>query len=352
MTEENIVKAQSVAIIGGEDGPTAIFAKGKKLFNLPQNLLKITKKRVVCAIALMLAVMLVADMVFAFVLTNSFLSKNGSKSFYKYAYGEKGLSVDEVQMEWLTEKSQSAFIEAENGKKLHALEIKNKNISDSYIIICHQYGESSLSMGEYAKHFYELGFNVLLPDLRGHGKTEVKSVSMGWEDRLDIVKWCQYITENDKSARIVLFGVSLGGSAVAMASGEELPKNVRVAIADSCYSSVWAFFGEYLKEMPVVPRFPVLNMSSLVCKSKTGWSFKEASTVLQAEKTVIPILYIHGENDKAVPVIQSNDIFEACSAKVCEQVLIQEGVHAGNLAIDETEYWSKIDLFILNNIGL
>lgn len=344
MSEENIIENENVSVNEDEGSASVSF--------LSRITFKITKKKVICVFALVLAVMFVADVVFAFLLTNSFLSKNGSESFYKYSYGKEGLNISQIEKEWLAQDGQSVFIEAENGKGLHALEIKNKNISDSYIIICHQYGESSLSMGEYAKHFYDLGFNILLPDLRGHGETEIKTVSMGWEDRLDIVKWCEYIIEKNENARIVLFGVSLGGAAVAMAAGEELPENVRVAVADSCYASVWDVFGEYLEKMPVVARFPVLNISSLICKSKMGWNFKEASTVLQAGKTRLPILYIHGENDEAVPVIQSNDIFEACSSDDCEQVFIQNGNHAKNRETDESEYWSKIDLFILNNIGL
>ena len=53
-----------------------------------------------------------------------------------------------------------------------------------------------------------------------------------------------------------------------------------------------------------------------------------------------------------VPVSQSNDIFEACPSEKAEQVVIQDGEHARNLKADEDEYWTAVDMFILNNIGL
>lgn len=349
MTEENIVE-EVVEELEYDDGSTSVYVKRRFPFNLLCG--KITKKKVLCAFAIIVAVSLIFDFLAATVFCSSMLSKGGSKSFYNYLYGEDGLKIKKEDSYWLSEKSESVFLETENGERLHALKIKNTKPTNAYIVICHQYGESSLSMGEYARHFYELGFNLLLPDLRGHGKTEVKNTSMGWDDRLDIIAWCNEIIKEDEGARIILFGVSLGGTAVAMTAGEELPQNIRAVIADSCYSSVWDLAGCYLDSVPFVPTFPVRNMASAMCKSKMGWDFKTADTTLQAVKTDVPVLYIHGENDESVPIIQSNDIFEVCYAKGADQFIVQNGTHARNLHTDSEKYWGEIDLFILNYIGL
>lgn len=302
-------------------------------------------------IASLLAFALVFDAVSAFVITSSVFSNGGSKSFCKYAYGDEGLDFSDENKAWIENNTDSVYTE-NDGKKLHALEISNENISHSYVIACHQYGGSAVSMAQYAMHFYELGFNILLPDLRGFGENEYKKVSMGWDDRLDIVKWCEYITEKDSSARIILFGVSLGASAVTNAAGEELPDSVRAVVADSCYSDVWEIMKGYIKDKPLLHSFPILNMASAFCDIKNGWNFKDASTVTQAAEVSLPILFIHGENDEFAPISQSNDIFEVCDSDVVDQVVIEEGTHAENLETDESTYWSEIDLFILNNIGL
>lgn len=335
-------KAMKVGVISSEDGPTAIFLKKPK----------ITKKKVIALVAILIALALIAEVITAFILCNSVLSKNGSESFYKYAYGEKGLDISENDTKWVTEKAESLFLENDDGKKLHALEITNKNISHSYAVICHQYGESAASMGEYAKHFYELGFNILLPDLRGHGKNEYSTITMGWEDRLDILKWIDNIIEKDSKARIVLFGVSLGGSAVAMTAGEELPENVRAVIADSCYADFETVMKGYIKDEKKLPSFPILNIASKFSEIKNGWSFDDISTLNQSAKIRIPVLYIHGEEDTFVHIGQSNDIYEACQADIVEQTVIQDGIHAKNLETNESDYWGAVDMFILNNIGL
>lgn len=341
---KNIQEATTLAVINSEDGPTAIFVAKKRHG-------KISKKKIICALIILVVAVLVAEGIFSVAFCTSLLSQNGSKAFYEYAYSENGVDVKESDKEWIKSNSQSVFVENGDGVKLHALEMKNKNVSNSYVIICHQYGENALSMGEYARHFYELGFNVILPDLRGHGESGYAAVSMGWEDRLDIVKWAEYTVECNSDAKIFLFGVSVGGSAVAMAAAEQLPENVKGVIADSCYSSVWDSAKGYL-EQKNIPVFPTLNMASAFCDLKNGWNFKDASTVSQAAKTELPVLYIHGENDEFAPISQSNDIFEVCPSKKVDQVVIQDGEHAKNLQTDEEKYWAEIDMFILDNIGL
>ena len=46
---------------------------------------------------------------------------------------------------------------------------------------------------------------------------------MGWDDSVDLVQWVNQIVERDPQARIMLFGVSMGGAEVMMASGRDLP---------------------------------------------------------------------------------------------------------------------------------
>lgn len=313
--------------------------------------IKLTKKTVLLGVAVILAVLILFDAVAAAFIYADVFGSGGSRSFYEYAYGEKGLGVTEENKQWV--ETLGKAVSVKNGKKsIAATEITNSNVSNSYVLLCHQYGGSAVTMAEYAMHFYELGFNILLPDLRGFGENGYKKATLGAEDSIDILKWCDYIIEKDSNARIILFGVSVGGSAVAMAAGEELPDNVRAVIADSCYSDVREIMKGYIKNKPLINSFPTLDFASLICKIKNGWNFKDASVVSQAEKTSVPILYIHGENDEFAPISQSNDIYERCSSEVAEQVIIQEGTHARNLETDENTYWAETDAFILDNIGL
>ncbi|WP_143805201.1 alpha/beta hydrolase, partial [Oenococcus oeni] len=84
----------------------------------------------------------------------------------------------------------------------------------------------------------EMGFNVLLPDDRGHGQSMGEYISFGWLDRLDYLQWLKKIIKRvGPKSEILLFGVSMGASTVEMLSGEDLPSQVKCVIADCGYSS-------------------------------------------------------------------------------------------------------------------
>ena len=100
---------------------------------------------------------------------------------------------------------------------------------------------------------------------------------------------------------MVVHGVSMGAATTMMLSGDDLPPYYKAFVEDCGYSSVWDQFAHNLKDSFHLPPFPVLNSASIVCKSKYGWSFKEASSVDQLAKCERPMLFIHGDKDDFVP---------------------------------------------------
>jgi pimeloyl-ACP methyl ester carboxylesterase len=67
---------------------------------------------------------------------------------------------------------------------------------------------------------------VLVTENRAHGQSEGECVGFGWNDRLDIVQWCKTLSDKTPENKIVLFGLSMGATAVCCAVGEDLPDNV------------------------------------------------------------------------------------------------------------------------------
>ena len=122
--------------------------------------------------------------------------------------------------------------------KLHAYEINANPQYNVWVIVIHGYTGQGSGMTGFAQRFTARGYNVLMVDLRGHGKSEGNYVGMGIHDRLDIVDWINYLIEKDSERKIMLFGISMGAATTMMVTGENLPTNVKLAIEDCGYRIV------------------------------------------------------------------------------------------------------------------
>lgn len=247
---------------------------------------------------------------------------------------------------WLLEESnyEDFYVTSKDGLKLHNYLLRN-NSTDKWIIAVHGYTSEGKLMAPYARKFYDMGYNVILPDLRGHGLSEGDYIGMGWDERFDIIDLIQYIVDDNEDSQIVLFGVSMGASTIMNVSGEELPSNVKAIIEDCGYTSAWDEFSYQLKELFGLPAFPMMHTASLIGKIRAGYWLGEASAIDQVKNSKTPMLFIHGNSDTFVPSHMLDELYSA--AKVEKEKLIIAGAgHAKSKDVDPELYWSTIIDFI------
>jgi fermentation-respiration switch protein FrsA (DUF1100 family) len=201
-------------------------------------------------------------------------------------------------------------------------------------------------MGSYGLHYHKKGYNILFPAMRGHDISEHRSITMGWLDRFDIIDWINYIIEiYGKEVQIVLHGVSMGAATVMMTTGENLPDNVKCAVADCGYSSVWDEFKNELKVTYHLPAFPALYLGDLATRAISGFGFKEASCVEQLKKSKTPTFFIHGEEDLFVPY-RMLDLNYNAAACVKEKLSIPDAEHAEAHLVHPELYWPGVWSFV------
>lgn len=245
---------------------------------------------------------------------------------------------------WLNENTKE--VDIQNKKlKLHGYIAKNEKESKTWVIAVHGYTDSAYFMVDAVKQFLHYGYNVLIPDLRAHGKSEGKYIGMGWLDRLDLIEWINYLIKTYGNIKIVLYGISMGAAAVMMTSGEKLPSNVRIVIEDCGYTSVWEEFSDKLKAIFHMPKFPAMYNANLIAKVRAGYSPKKASSINQIKKSKIPTLFIHGDNDKFVPFSMLDKLYEAASCKK-EKLVISGAGHAEAQVTYPQKYWHTVKRFI------
>ncbi|MBO0439427.1 alpha/beta hydrolase [Candidatus Enterococcus ikei] len=246
---------------------------------------------------------------------------------------------------WQESFAQDYWLETAEEKLYSRLIIPHPE-SKKWVICVHGYRSyGQRDMAFVASRFSDQQYNILIPDLRAHGKSTGNVIGMGWLDRLDLLKWIQEIISMEPSAEIILFGGSMGAATVMMTSGEELPKNVKGLIVDCGYSSVYNEFGAMLRSAFKLPAFPILTIADYLAKKKVGYSLKEASSVDQLAKNNLPTLFIHGTGDKFVPHQMLYENMEATNG-VKESLIVEKAPHLSSFIYEPDHYFGTVFEFI------
>ena len=208
------------------------------------------------------------------------------------------------------------FIVMPSGYRAHAIYLYAPQPTLKTAIVVHGYQVRAEGMLHIAYLYnHDMGYNVLLPDLYGHGESEGDHIQMGWKDRLDVLHWISLAPEmfgtTADSLRLVVHGISMGAATTMCVSGEQTPRYVKCFVEDCGYTSVWDEFSNEISARFSLPDFPLMYTASWVVKAKYGWGFNEASPLKQVAKCQKPMLFIHGDNDTFVPTWMVYPLYEA-----------------------------------------
>lgn len=177
------------------------------------------------------------------------------------------------------------------------------------------HGYRSTSVRDSAGGFIlaqRMGINVLAVDQRSHGKSSGRVITFGIRERKDVLDWISYANQRFGSERpIVLSGLSMGAATVLMASELDLPNNVVGIMADCPYSSPSGIIMKVCKDIGFAPKlcYPFIRLGS---RLYGGFCMTEASAAEAVKNAKIPILLIHGEDDRFVPCDMSREIYDNC----------------------------------------
>lgn len=148
---------------------------------------------------------------------------------------------------------------------------------------------------------FQMGHNLLLVDQRGHGKSGGRTIAFGIQERQDLLRWVEYAIDRfGQDIKILLYGISMGGATVLMASELPLPANVKGIVADCPYADPLEIIAHVGKKMPI-PLWMVRLFVIWGAKIFGGFDLTETDARKAVEHTQIPILIIHGESDTLVP---------------------------------------------------
>lgn len=231
--------------------------------------------------------------------------------------------------------------------RLHAYVIPNPKPTHRWVILAHAMESDADRMSCYGEQFEKMGFNVMMVNERSHGHSKGSGATYGCQDHKDMIGWTHRLLDLvDAEAEILLFGVSGGATAMLLASGEELPEQVKAIVADSALYSGWTVMDRFLRKEYKATRFLMSNPLNIMGIIRCGINMKayRGMTVQELQKTKLPILFIHGEKDTFSPIGEEKKLF-AAAAGPKEELIIPGASHMETAFVDPALYWETIETF-------
>lgn len=194
---------------------------------------------------------------------------------------------------------------------------------------------------------FGLEHNVLLVDERAHGKSEGSTISFGILERQDVLSWVEYaLARFGDDVKILIYGVSMGGATVLMASDLEFPPNVKGIIADCPYAKPLDVI-LYVGKETAFPNWLIKPFACLGARIWGGFDLLSTDAVRAVTNTKIPILIIHGEDDRYVPCQMSETVAQA-NPEMVRRITFPGAAHGISYLQDTPRYHRIVKDFLRN----
>lgn len=204
-------------------------------------------------------------------------------------------------------------VETEDGATLHAWYVPCREVAKRLnltLLFCHgNAGDMGDRVGSLVT-FNRLGFDTLIFDYRGYGKSTGKPGEEG--TYLDALAcWDYLVNEREvRASRIVVFGRSLGGAIASWLAARAAPAAL---VLESVFSSALDMAHMMFPYLP----------ARLICRFR----YDNVNTVAEVD---CPVLVAHGRDDRVCPFPHGRQVFEAAPAPK-QFVELQGGHNDGGL---------------------
>ena len=200
------------------------------------------------------------------------------------------------------------------------------------VIILHGWGSNAELMLPLAQPLHRAGLNVLLFDARNHGASDrdtFSSLPRFAEDLGAAIAWLRR-RHPSRSARIMVLGHSVGAGAALF----EATRNpcIDAVISIGAFADPAQLTERYLARLHL-PRF-VVALTKRYVEWVIGYRFAIIAPVNSIRLVPCPVLLVHGDQDRTVPIADARRIAAAADpARV--RLLVVAG--AGHDSVDKIE---------------
>lgn len=242
---------------------------------------------------------------------------------------------------------EEVIIKSYDGLKLKGYFHRVYKDSKKVVIMNHGYTANHYIDYQFTDIFFEEGYNVLLIDMRSHGESEGKVASYGYNESKDIGSWVRWIKDKiGEDAYIGLHGQSMGAATV-MLYGATHPNDIKFIIEDCGFTSAREAIKFQFRKVKI-PFWPLYDLIRVKVKRKYKFDFNNISPEDAIVNSDIPVLFIHGDNDKVVPTWMGEALYNEKNGEMDRLYLVQGAGHMEAYSKDKEKYKQVVKEFLDN----
>jgi uncharacterized protein len=230
-----------------------------------------------------------------------------------------------------------------SGVELRGWYVPSRN--GAAVAIMHGTGSNRLGVAGHARLLARHGYGVLLFDLHGHGESDGRSMSVGWDAGEDVAAATRYLTGRPEveDDRVGLIGVSLGGEA-AIEAMPDLP-GVRAAVLEGVKGTSTADARAGGADPVTVAS---ISLMTAVGRVLTGSGSNGTRTELMARIAPRPVLLLSAGRGIEAKV---NEVMRRHGGDSAELWNLPRASHAAALRTEPEEYERRVVGFLDRALG-
>lgn len=250
--------------------------------------------------------------------------------------------------QWEAWPKEEVRIQSPHGYSLFGIYLPQP-ASKKTVIIVHGISFTLYGSVKYVEMFYRRGFNVLLVDLRHHGRSGGPNTTFGLEEKYDLQAWVDWALERSgerggEGCRVGMHGESLGAATVLQHAA--IDPRVAFVVADCPYASAFDEFAYRFRADYHLPPFPWIHIANLISKARANFAFEAAAPIATIPEVTTPIFFIHGVDDDYIPPEASRALYVAKRRGVRKIWLAPNAAHAESLIKNPAAYDRRVGEFL------
>lgn len=244
---------------------------------------------------------------------------------------------------------------------INAFFLKHPAASGSTAIVVHGMSSSHRNVGAWARVFYELGFSILTPDLRGCGSNIDPGVSLLEQDRSmgiyesqDLVSWAGKLLQEEGAAQsVVVHGYSLGASTCLQGiSYASMPSNVAAIVEDCGFNDLWIAVLRIVQlHHPELNDEDAKTVRGLMDDMLERRQMVRMSAGISDENIAadtLPLLVIQGDRDSYVIPEVARHILEIYGGQLKQSYFVPDANHPQSISYGYLAYRDHVEKLLMD----